>query len=249
MSQDGLPIIFVMKHNPLAYDINYMTKQCSTPAYVAACSKSNVKSLMSHPLCNVRLDQVPILDLTSLTKSLTEDQHGDEDRTGGKADETSRYKTVLQPQIVNPRCNTITCVVELAEEEPKLHPEKLDNQLTNGKTHGVPDDDDCSHAIRTHLLITINKIVNTESYPTCVCKRQHAHSPNKAEPMYFVGCTDPPDNQGDRNHNCGNGEGPKTLFGFHDTTVASGEADRQPITQSSSKDCPKRRYRLVGEAL
>ena len=70
--------------------------------------EDKVCTLVRHSLCYVHLDQLPVFFLASLAKPLPKYQHGDKDRTGGKADETGRNESVLQPQMIKPRGNTIT---------------------------------------------------------------------------------------------------------------------------------------------
>lgn len=93
---------------------------------------------------------------------------------------------------------------------------------TDGKAHSVSNDNDSRHTIRTHLLIAIDKVVDTEGNSAGVCKGEQSHCKNKAEPVDTLGCADTPNNQRDRDDNGCNRKWPKALFGLEYSIVTSG---------------------------
>ena len=108
---------------------------------------------------------------------------------------------------------------------PHHHRSKINSPVTNSKAHRISHNDDSSHAIATHILITINEIIHTERDADGVRKREESHGEDQTKPLDLVCGADTPEDQGARDDDDVCCEEPEALFGLHDTTVTACKFD------------------------
>lgn len=118
-----------------------------------------------HPQLRMPSNQLPILHPIPLPTPLALPNHQKKDRTCSQPYKRSTNEAILIPKVLQPGSNPIP----------------------NSKGHGIPNDDDRSHAIAADVTVCVDKVIDAEGDAGGVAEGCAEHGDDEAEPVDFLG--------------------------------------------------------------
>lgn len=112
------------------------------------------------------------------------------------------------------------------QKTPKKNPHV---PIANGKTHGIPHQDDRDNGIGAEVLVAVDAVADGQLAPDGNARGEQKHGKHEPEPVHAVGGADPPQEEAPGAKDADDRVQPETVLGLAEPPVAAGLVKDEPV--------------------